>query len=144
MVGGIVLLAAFTSVLTATLTAEQVAGKIHGPKDLVGRTVGCQEAAVSVLAVKQRGGVVQEFTTTPEAIDALALGTLADVLPRLEKSDLPLLDTDAMRDFVETPVRYQRAFLGEEAFGLAVIGGCDDADACLANDPTLTDLMVFM
>jgi hypothetical protein len=62
-----------------------------------------------------------------QAIDAVALGTLADVLPRLEKSDLPLLDKDSLRDFVETPVRYQRAFLGEEAFGLATLGDLSDA-----------------
>lgn len=61
-----------------------------------------------------------------QAIDALALGTLADVLPRLEKSDLTLLDTDVMRDFVATPIRYQRAFLGEEAFGLATLGDIAD------------------
>ena len=74
MVGGIVLLAAFTSVLTATITAERVTGSIHGPKDLPGRTVGCQEAAVSVKAVRQRGGIVQEFATMREALDALSLG----------------------------------------------------------------------
>ena len=62
-----------------------------------------------------------------QAIDAVALGTLADVLPRLEKSDLPPLDKDSLRDFVETPVRYQRAFLGEEAFGLATLGDLSDA-----------------
>ena len=61
-----------------------------------------------------------------QAIDALALGTLADVLPRLEKSDLPLLDGDSFRDFVATPITYQRAFLGEEAFGLAMLGDLAD------------------
>jgi hypothetical protein len=61
-----------------------------------------------------------------QAIDALALGTLADVLPRLEKSDLPLLEKDSFRDFVATPIRYQRAFLGEEAFGLAMLGDLAD------------------
>jgi hypothetical protein len=61
-----------------------------------------------------------------QAIDAVALQTLADVLPRLDKDDLSLLDTDAMRDFVETPVRYQRAFRGEEAFGLATLGDLAD------------------
>jgi hypothetical protein len=61
-----------------------------------------------------------------QAIDALALGTLADVLPRLEKSDLPLLEKDSLRDFVATPIRYQRAFLGEEAFGLAMLGDLAD------------------
>jgi len=61
-----------------------------------------------------------------QAIDALALETLADVLPRLEKSDLPLLEKDSLRDFVATPIRYQRAFLGEEAFGLAMLGDLAD------------------
>jgi hypothetical protein len=61
-----------------------------------------------------------------QAIDALALQTLADVLPRLEKSDLPLLEKDSLRDFVATPIRYQRAFLGEEAFGLAMLGDLAD------------------
>jgi len=80
MVGGIVLLAAFTSVLTATLTAEQVAGKIHGPKDLVGRTVGCQESAVSVKEVRRRGGVAKEFVRLDEALDALRQGGLDAVV----------------------------------------------------------------
>ena len=61
-----------------------------------------------------------------QAIDALALGTLTDVLPRLEKSDLPLLGKESLRDFVATPIRYQRAFLGEEAFGLATLGDLAD------------------
>jgi hypothetical protein len=61
-----------------------------------------------------------------QAIDALALGTLADVLPRFEKSDQPLLEKESLRDFVATPIRYQRAFLGEEAFGLAMLGDLAD------------------
>lgn len=61
-----------------------------------------------------------------QAIDALALGTLAAVLPQLEKSDLPLLDKDSLRDFVATPITYQRAMLGEEAFGLAMLGDLTD------------------
>jgi len=80
MVGGIVLLAAFTSVLTATLTAEQVAGKIHGPKDLVGRAVGCQESAVSIKEVRRRGGVAREYAKLDEALDALRRGELDAVV----------------------------------------------------------------
>lgn len=80
MIGGIVLLAAFTSVLTATMTAERVTGTIHAPRDLAGRTVGCQEAAVAVQAVRQRGGMVQEFSTANDAIDALALGMIDAVV----------------------------------------------------------------
>ena len=80
MVGGIVLLAAFTSVLTATLTAEQVSGTIHGPRDLAGREVGCQEAAVTVKEVRRRGGITREFTRLNEGIDALVRGDLDAVV----------------------------------------------------------------
>jgi hypothetical protein len=61
-----------------------------------------------------------------QAIDTLAIETLVDVLPRLDKGDLPLLDTDAVRDFVATPINYRRAFLGEEAFGLATLADLAD------------------
>jgi len=61
-----------------------------------------------------------------QAIDNLALQTLVDVLPRLGPDDLPLLEADALRDFVETPIRYQRAFRGEEAFGLATLADLSD------------------
>ena len=61
-----------------------------------------------------------------QAIDRLAVETLADVLPRLGQEDLPLLDGDSLWDVVATPVRYQRAFLGEEAFGLATLADLSD------------------
>ncbi|MFM8891443.1 MAG: transporter substrate-binding domain-containing protein, partial [Planctomycetia bacterium] len=81
MVGGIVLLAAFTSVLTATMTAEQVAaGSIQGPKELGGRVVGCQESSVCVKAARQRGAIVREFPLMEEAIAALAAGTVDAVV----------------------------------------------------------------
>jgi hypothetical protein len=68
-----------------------------------------------------------------QAIDGLALATLADVLPRLDKGDLPLLDGESFRDVLETPITYQRAFLGEEAFGLATLGDlADGADGMTA------------
>jgi hypothetical protein len=54
-----------------------------------------------------------------QALDAVALETLAAVLPTLKKDDLPLLDEPAFRDFIDTAPSYQRHFLGEEAFGLA-------------------------
>jgi|688.fasta_scaffold69060_3 ABC-type amino acid transport substrate-binding protein len=80
MVGGIVLVAAFTSLLTATLTAERVTGAIHGPRDLFGCAVGCQQAAVSVQSVRQRGGIPQEFPTMNDAMDALAMGLVEAVV----------------------------------------------------------------
>lgn len=48
MIGGIGLIATFTSVLTATMTAERVTGMIQGPRDLAGRSIGCQEGSVTV------------------------------------------------------------------------------------------------
>lgn len=79
MVGGIGLIAAFTSVLTATLTAEQVTGVIHGPRDVAGRTVGCLTASVAITSVAQRGAVVREYATAREAIEALSLGMVEAV-----------------------------------------------------------------
>ena len=80
MVGGIGLIAAFTSVLTATMTAERVSGTIHGPRDLVGRTVGVQAAGAIIPLLRQRGFLLQEFETLHEALDALALGMVEAVV----------------------------------------------------------------
>jgi len=80
MIGGIVLVASFTSVLTAEMTVERVSGSIQGPRDLAGRTVGCQEGFVGGDSVRERGGTVQEFANLPEAIDALAMGMVEAVV----------------------------------------------------------------
>ena len=84
MIGGIGLLAAFTSVLTATITAEQVTGVIHSPRDLAGRSVGCQAASVSVGSVRQRGGAPQEYATIRDALEALSLGMVEAVVGESE------------------------------------------------------------
>ncbi|MBM3953496.1 MAG: transporter substrate-binding domain-containing protein [Planctomycetes bacterium] len=80
MIGGIGLVAAFTSVLTATMTADQVAGIIHGPRDLAGRSVGVQEGAVTIGVVKQRGGFPREYPTLREALAALDAGEIKAVV----------------------------------------------------------------
>lgn len=80
MIGGIVLVAAFTSALTATMTADRVTGFIRSPRDLAGRTVGCQQMAITVQSVKQRGGIPQEFAAMTDAIDALELGLVEAVV----------------------------------------------------------------
>jgi len=59
-------------------------------------------------------------------IDTLAVQAIVEVLPRLGPDDLPLLDAESFRDFLETPIRYQRAFRGEEAFGLAALADLSD------------------
>jgi ABC-type amino acid transport substrate-binding protein len=80
MVGGIGLLAAFTSVLTATMTAKQVTGVIHGPRDLAGRTIGCQTASVAATCAAQRGGIVREYAAVHDALEALSLGMVEAVV----------------------------------------------------------------
>lgn len=74
MLGGIVLVASFTSALTATMTVERVTGTIHGPRDLQGRSVACGRGTVAVQSVRQRGGVAEEFDSIRECLDAVALG----------------------------------------------------------------------
>jgi hypothetical protein len=61
-----------------------------------------------------------------QATDALALQTLADVLPTLKEQDRTLLEGPAIRDLVGMPLSYRRHFLGEEAFGLATLGDLAD------------------
>jgi polar amino acid transport system substrate-binding protein len=117
MVGGIVLLAAFTSVLTATMTAERVAGTIHGPRDLAGRTVGCQRANVSIRSSQEYGAIVQEFLTTREALDALALGMVDAVVE--ENQSLQFLLNDPNRRGIRIVGRMFDAF----DYGLALPSG---------------------
>jgi polar amino acid transport system substrate-binding protein len=80
MIGGIVLVAAFTGVLTATMTAERVTGSIHGPRDLPGRVVGCQEQSVVVDSLRARGALPREFPGIQEALDALQKGEVEAVV----------------------------------------------------------------
>ncbi len=95
MVGGISLIAAFTSVLTATMTADRVTGTIHGPRDLAGRVVGVQAAAVTGAAVRQRGAIPQEFPSINAALDALDLGMIEAVVS--ENQQLMFLVSQAGR-----------------------------------------------
>jgi polar amino acid transport system substrate-binding protein len=96
MVGGISLIAAFTSVLTATMTADRVTGTIHGPRDLAGRVVGVQAAAVTGPVVRQRGAIPQEFPSINAALDALALGMVEAVVS--ENQQLMFLVSQASRN----------------------------------------------
>jgi polar amino acid transport system substrate-binding protein len=98
MAGGIGLIAAFTSVLTATITADRVTGSIHGPRDLAGRTVGVQAASVTGPAIQQRGGMPQEFQTINDALDALALGMVEAVVT--ENQQLMFLVTQGTRNTI--------------------------------------------
>jgi hypothetical protein len=72
-----------------------------------------------------------------QAIDRLALETLAAVLPVVQREDLPLFDEPAVRDSIATPLSFQRHLLGEEAFGLATL-------ADLANGRTHLSVLAAM
>ncbi len=101
MIGGIVLVAAFTGVLTATMTAERVTGSIHGPRDLPGRVVGCQEESVVVDSMRARGALPREYPGIEKALDALEQGEveavvsenqqLATLLSRADRGGLVLV-----------------------------------------------------
>jgi len=117
MIGGIVLIAAFTSALTATMTAERVTGAIHGPRDLAGRTVGCQEAGVAVGVVRQRGGIPQEFAGIHEALDALELGMVEAVVS--ENQQLMFLASQPGR----TDVRLVGPIFEAFDYGIALTAG---------------------
>lgn len=102
MVGGIVLAAAFTGVLTASMTAERVTGAIRGPRDLAGRVVGCQEQSVVVGLLRDRGALPREFGRMEDAITALAAGAVEAVVS--ESMQLQVL--------INRPDRYDLAIVG--------------------------------
>lgn len=117
MIGGIVLVAAFTSVLTATMTAERVTGTIHGPRDLAGRTVGCQAGAVTVPVIRQRGGIPEEFQSIHEALDALQLGMVEAVVA--ENQQLMFLTSQSNR----TDIRLVGPIFESFDFGIGLPAG---------------------
>jgi hypothetical protein len=67
------------------------------------------------------------------AIDAMALETLAKVLPTLRKSDLAALDSSDIRDLVTTPPALASHYYGEEAFGLSTFADMTDSRFGVAN-----------
>lgn len=80
MVGGIVLAAAFTGVLTASMTAERVTGSIRGARDLPGRVVGCQEQSVVVPLLRERGAIPREYGRMDDALAGLQAGEVEAVV----------------------------------------------------------------
>jgi hypothetical protein len=60
------------------------------------------------------------------ALDAVALDTLADILPAVGPADLERLDAPAIRDLVAPPPSIFRGFVGEEAFGLTTFADFAD------------------
>ena len=61
------------------------------------------------------------------AIDAMALETLANVLPTLKTNDLAALDSSDIRDLVTTPPAMASHYYGEEAYGLSSFAGMADS-----------------
>jgi hypothetical protein len=60
------------------------------------------------------------------AIDTMALDTLAQVLPRLDASDLDRLDAPTIRDLIHVVPSFKRHFFGEEAFGTMMFASLGD------------------
>lgn len=71
------------------------------------------------------------------AIDAMAVDTLAEVLPRLEQSDAAALDAPELADLVAMPPATAGHFYGEEAFGLSTFADLADSRLGVANLPEL-------
>lgn len=117
MIGGIGLIAAFTSVLTATMTAEQVSGVIHGPRDLAGRLVGVQRMAVTKGCVQRRGGIPQEYATLRDAVHALELGMVDAVVGETETLSHLITEIGGGRIKVTGPV------FDNFDYGIALPGG---------------------
>jgi len=117
MVGGIGLIAAFTSVLTATMTAERVTGLIHGPRDLSGRLVGVQRAAVTVGCVRQLGGIPEEYPTLRDAVQALDLGMVEAIVGETETLSFIIRESGKGRIKIVGPL------FDEFDFGIALPNG---------------------
>jgi len=80
ILGGIAAIATLTGTIAAKLTAEQVTGSIHGPRDLAGRMVGVMTDSVAVQAVKSRGGSVLSYPRLQDALAAARLGEVEAVV----------------------------------------------------------------
>lgn len=72
------------------------------------------------------------------AIDKIALETLTGILPRLRKTDLPLLDEPGLGDALATVPPLGRALLGEETLGLASFADVADGTRGIDLIPLLT------
>lgn len=71
------------------------------------------------------------------AIDAMAVDTLAEVLPKLGKSDTAALGAPEFADLVALPPATASHFYGEEAFGLSTFADLADSRLGVVNLPEL-------
>jgi polar amino acid transport system substrate-binding protein len=80
MLGGIGLVATLTGTIAAEITADRLAGVIHGPRDLAGRSVGVMAESVAEQSVRTRGGSVLVFPRLEDAFAAAAAGEVEAVV----------------------------------------------------------------
>lgn len=80
MLGGIGLIATLTGTIAAEMTAERLAGVIHGPQDLAGRAIGVMDESVAEQAVRERGGSILIFPRLQDAFAAAAAGEVEAVV----------------------------------------------------------------
>jgi hypothetical protein len=69
-----------------------------------------------------------------QAIDSMAIETMASVLPSVGRQELPQLADPAFRDFLDSAVSFQRYFLGEEAWALGSLAYLQQQGRCVVDE----------
>ncbi|MFM9098400.1 MAG: substrate-binding periplasmic protein [Phycisphaerales bacterium] len=80
LVFGVASVAYLTSSLTSVMTANTLHGRIHGPADLRGRTVGVLKGSFGERYCAQQGMGVRAFGSVQEAADATVAGEVDAVV----------------------------------------------------------------
>jgi len=80
LVFGVASVAYLTSSLTSVMTANTLHGRIHGPGDLRGRTVGVLKGSVAERSCAQQGMAVRTFGSVQAAADATVAGEVDAVV----------------------------------------------------------------
>lgn len=77
---GVVLIAQFTATVTSSLTVQQLRSRIHGPADLMGRTLGSVPGSVAAEYLQARGHGFVPVDGPEEAFRALIEGRVQAVV----------------------------------------------------------------
>jgi len=77
---GVVLIAQFTATVTSSLTVQQLRSRIHGPGDLMGRSLGTVPGSVAADYLQERGMPFTAVGGAEESIRALLEGRVEAVV----------------------------------------------------------------
>lgn len=120
LVFGVASVAYLTSSLTSVMTANTLHGRIHGPGDLRGRTVGVLKGSVGERHCAQQGLDVRRFASVDEAAAAVAAGEV----------DAVVADAQSLEYFDAThpavPVKLVGETFDKRHFAFAVRNGDED------------------